>query len=156
MRYFPGTLDRSDSESLLAKIEAHFEEHSFGFWALEKRSDGAFVGFTGLAKVPFEAPFTPAVEIGWRVAFEQQGQGFATEAASAAVAFGFEHLQLGEIVSFTVLNNFPSRRVMEKLGMTAGEHENFAHPRLSPDHPLSLHVLYRLERIDWRARGKAV
>jgi ribosomal-protein-alanine N-acetyltransferase/3-dehydroquinate dehydratase/shikimate dehydrogenase len=96
---------------------------------------------------PFEASFTPCVEIGWRLARPWWGQGFATEGARAALAYGFECLDLPEIVSFTVPANTRSRRVMEKLGMRYTE--DFEHPHIDPGHPLCGHVLYRLSRAEW-------
>ena len=101
-------------------------------------------GFTGLSVPSFEAPFTPCVEAGWRLARSCWNQGYATEAARAAVAHGFDGLELNDTVSFTVPQNTASRRVMEKLGMTHDAKDDFEHPLLSPGHPLRPHVLYRL------------
>ncbi len=145
MAFFPGTLDHTSSAELMARIRGHFEVHGFGMWAVERQ--GVFIGFAGLAVPQFNAHFTPCVEIGWRLAREYWGHGYATEAALAALRYGFESLGLDEIVSFTVPNNQRSRRVMEKLGMSMDG--TFAHPRLPVEHPLSLHVLYRL-----RAQGR--
>jgi len=105
-----------------------------------------FAGFTGLAVPRFEAHFTPCVEVGWRLAREHWGRGYATEAARAALADGFERLGLDEIVSFTAAGNLPSRRVMEKLGMKHDSADDFDHPSLAPGHPLRRHVLYRIRR----------
>jgi RimJ/RimL family protein N-acetyltransferase len=115
-----------------------------------------FIGFVGLSVPSFQAPFTPCVEIGWRLAHEHWGRGYATEAARAALAFGFRDLALEEIVSFTVPMNRRSRRVMERLGMTRSAADDFEHPALPEGHALRPHVLYRLRRGDWRpeeARG---
>ena len=103
-----------------------------------------FVGFVGLAVPGFQAPFTPCVEIGWRLAVEHWGHGYATEAARAALDCGFQRLGLEEIVAFTVPANRRSRRVMERLGMTWSAADDFDHPRLPPGHPLRRHVLYRV------------
>ena len=113
------------------------------------KGDGAFAGVTGLAVPRFEAPFTPCVEIGWRLAPAHWGQGYATEAARAALAFGFKTAGLEEIVSFTVPANLPSRSVMERLGMTRRPEDDFDHPALPSGHELRRHVLYRLRRADW-------
>jgi RimJ/RimL family protein N-acetyltransferase len=121
-----------------------------GLWAVEREEDGAFLGFTGLSSPPFEASFTPAVEVGWRFAHHAWGHGYATEAAEAALEFGFERLGLAEIVSFTTVANARSRRVMERLGMRHDPGEDFDHPRLEAGHPLRRHVLYRLAHEDWR------
>jgi ribosomal-protein-alanine N-acetyltransferase len=146
MEYFPSTLTRAESDSLADRIEAHFAEHGFGLWAAEVRRDSAFAGFIGLAKPRFEAHFTPCVEIGWRLAREYQGHGFATEGARAVVAYAFGTLNLTEIVSFTTALNLRSRRVMEKLGMTRDERDDFDHPLVPEGHPFRRHVLYRLRR----------
>lgn len=143
MRHFPGPLDRGQSDELVARIEAEFELRGYGLWALERRDAGELIGFTGLAAVPFEAGFTPAVEIGWRLARPAWGNGYATEAARAALAFGFDRLGLDEIVSFAVPGNTRSRSVMERIGMEHDPAGDFDHPGLPVGHPLSRHVLYR-------------
>jgi len=146
MEFFPAALTVGESNSLVDKIEAHFHRHGFSLWALEERSMGAFLGFAGLAHVPFEAHFTPAVEIGWRLAHSAWNRGFATEAARAAVQHGFTALGLDQIVAFTVPANTRSRHVMDKLGMTHDIAGDFNHPRLAVGHPLRPHLLYRLRR----------
>ena len=146
MRHFPATLSRAESDAYAERIEAHFAEHGFGLWAVEAPDLAAFIGFVGLSVPRFEAPFTPCVEIGWRLAAEHWGRGYAPEAARAALAFGFETLALAEILSFTAAANQPSRRVMEKLGMTHDPADDFDHPALPEGHALRRHVLYRLSR----------
>lgn len=132
---------------MFGRIEAHFQKNGYGPWAVELTGQVPFIGFIGLAVVPFEASFTPCVEILWRLTPPWWGKGLATEGARAALAYGFERLDLPEIVSFTVPGNTRSRRVMEKLGMRYSE--NFKHPRIDPRHPLCRHVLYRLSRAEW-------
>ncbi|RJG14305.1 N-acetyltransferase [Pseudomonas cavernicola] len=149
MEYFPACLTRAQSDALAARIQAHFDQHGFGLWALERQDSGAFIGFTGLLQVGFTAAFTPAVEIGWRLAREHWGQGFAREAAQAALACGFARLQLAELVSFTVPANRRSRAVMAALGMQHDPQDDFDHPTLPLGHPLRRHVLYRLNREQW-------
>ena len=105
---------------------------------------GTFAGYVGLWPATFDAPFTPAVEVGWRLARAHWGHGYATEAARASVADGFDRLQLDEILSFTATINHRSRRVMERLGMTHDPRDDFDHPALPPGHRLERHVLYRL------------
>lgn len=144
MRFFPAPLTREESDAHAERIRQHLEEQGWGLWAVEVAGGPAFVGFVGLARPSFEAHFTPAVEVGWRLAREHWGQGFATEAARAAVSFGFRELALEEIVSFTSKLNEPSIRVMERIGMTRDPADDFDHPRLPPGHPLRPHVLYRL------------
>ncbi len=149
MRHFPACLGRAESDALAARIRTHFHEHGFGLWALEY--DGAFIGFTGLLQVGFEAPFSPAVEIGWRLARSHWQRGLVSEAAQAVLAFAFEPLQLAEVVSFTVPANLRSRAVMERIGMQRDTDGDFEHPLLPAGHPLRPHVLYRLGRAEWEA-----
>jgi RimJ/RimL family protein N-acetyltransferase len=144
MEHFPGTLRRGESDELVERIEAGFRANGFGLWALEVRASGEFIGFTGLGVPEFEAHFTPAVEIGWRLARSAWGNGYATEAARAALTFGFEDVGLDEIVSFTTAANWRSRRVMERVGMSHDPADDFDHPGLPPEHPQRPHVLYRL------------
>lgn len=144
MEHFPSTLDVDGSDELADRIEAHFELHGFGLWAVEVVGGPAFVGFVGLATVPFDAAFTPAVEVGWRLARAAWGHGYASEAARAATSFGFAHAGLGEIVSFTTPANLRSQAVMQRIGMTRDPTDDFDHPRLPEGHPLRRHVLYRL------------
>jgi RimJ/RimL family protein N-acetyltransferase len=142
----PAPLSQDESDAAAARIEAHFDRHGFGLWGVEICGVSMFAGFIGLAAPRFEAKFTPCVEIGWRLAAEHWGRGYATEGARAALAFGFEVLGLEEIVSFTVSRNLRSRRVMEKLGMTSKAEDDFEHPMLPEGHPLRAHVLYRIAR----------
>ena len=153
MRHFPGCLSPIQSRDLIARFEAHFEQHGFGFWVVEVPGVTAFAGFTGLSVPRFESFFTPCVEIGWRLASAHWGRGYATEAARAALEFGFESVDLQEIVSFAPAANRPSLAVMERLGMTpAGD---FEHPDIPPGHALRRLQLRRLRRDDWRARPVA-
>ncbi len=118
----------------------------FGKWAVEIPGVTSFAGFTGLSVPAFEASFTPCVEVAWRLAREHWGRGYATEAARAAIEFGFKQAGLDEIVAFTVPANTRSVRVMEKLGMKfSGE---FDHPAIADGHPLRRHVLYRVRPYD--------
>jgi RimJ/RimL family protein N-acetyltransferase len=142
--FLPHVLSRVESDALAARIRAHFDRHGFGLWAVEVRGGACFAGFVGLSVPSFTAHFTPCVEIGWRLAFEHWGRGYATEAAAAAVQYGFTELHLREIVSFTVPANERSRRVMNRLGMTRTAADDFDHPSLAEGHPLRRHVLYRL------------
>ena len=150
MRYFPATLTRRSSDELADRITGDVARWGWGLWALEERATGRFVGFTGLAHVEFEASFTPAVEVGWRLTRAAWGHGYATEAARAAAAFAFESLDLAEIVSFTAEHNARSRAVMRRLGMRHDEAHAFDHPHVS-DARLRRHVLYRLSASDWAA-----
>jgi RimJ/RimL family protein N-acetyltransferase len=118
MEHFPARLTREESDAMAARIEARFDELGFGLWAVEIPNVVRFAGYVGLTVPRFESNFTPCVEMGWRLAAEHWGHGYATEGARAAVEFGFQRLGLKEIVAFTVPANVRSRRVMEKVGMT--------------------------------------
>jgi RimJ/RimL family protein N-acetyltransferase len=144
MEFFRSHLSRVESDAMVERIEAHFREHGFGLWAIEVPDVADFIGFTGLVVTGFNAHFTPCVEIGWRLAFEHWGQGYATEAAHLALAYGFGPLALSEIVSFTSVTNRRSRAVMERLGMHRDAEEDFDYPALPEGHRLRPHVLYRL------------
>ena len=145
MEHFPALISREQSDAMIQKIEDHFQQYGFGLWAVEVSGVAPFIGYVGLRHVPWTAPFTPCVEVGWRLAAKYWGQGLASEAALAALDFGFRFLELDEIVSFTVPANLRSRRVMERIGLTHFPDEDFAHPMLPAGHPLSRHVLYRIK-----------
>nr|WP_242676290.1 GNAT family N-acetyltransferase [Streptosporangium minutum] len=131
---------------MVDRIESAFDEHGYGLWALEVRATGEFVGFTGLAWQTFEAHFTPALEVGWRLARSAWGRGYASEAARAAIGHGFGPAGQDEIVSMTAVANLRSRAVMERLGMTRDPADDFDHPRVPAGSPVRPHVLYRLSR----------
>lgn len=149
MEFLPKLMSREESDAMIARIEEHFEKHKFSWWALEVKKTGEFIGFTGLVIPKFETHFTPCVEIGWRLAKAHWKQGFATEAAHAALQFGFSVIGLDEIVSLTVPANKPSRAVMERLGMQRNPNDDFDHPKLPEGDPLRRHVLYRLKKEDY-------
>ena len=144
MTYMPRPLTRTESDQWADNIEQEFERDGFGLWALELPGEAPFIGFTGLNRVPFQAHFTPAVEIGWRLARAFWGKGYATEAAQAAVQAGFQEFGLQEIVAETAEANLPSRRVMSRIGMRHHHAESFRHPAYAPDDSLGRYVLYRL------------
>ena len=154
MRHFPGTLSRFQSDTWIDYVSFEIDREGWGLWAVQHIHTGAFIGALGLHRVEFETDFTPAVEIGWRLARRYWGHGFATEAATAVLGVAFDRLGLDEVVSFTVPHNEASRRVMEKVGMTLDPDAEFDHPRVDPDtHPeLVRHVVYRLTQREWRAR----
>ena len=149
MEHFPDVLSREESDAFIERIGAHSAEHGFGLWAVEVVGEADFIGFVGLSVPTFQAPFMPAVEIGWRLAHSYWGRGFATEAARTAIADGFKRVGLSEIISFTAPANVRSIRVMERLGMTHNPADDFDHPRLPAGHRLRRHVLYRLSRTAW-------
>jgi RimJ/RimL family protein N-acetyltransferase len=151
MEHFPAPISAEDSDVMVAKIAQGFDDHGFGLWAVERMDSGAFIGFVGLAVPGYPAPFMPAVEVGWRLAQEHWGQGFATEAARCAMAYGFDDCRLPEIVSFTSVHNTGSIAVMERLGMARDPAEDFDHPRVPDGHRLQRHVLYRMSARRWAA-----
>jgi len=141
--FLPGPLTRAESDALAARIRGALARYGFGAWAVEVMGGAPFIGFVGLSVPLFAAAFTPCTEIAWRLAAEHWGRGYATEAAGAALAYGFEQLGLEEIVAFTTAGNTRSRAVMERLGMTRSPADDFEHPSLAHDDPLRPHVLYR-------------
>jgi RimJ/RimL family protein N-acetyltransferase len=151
MEYLRPVDSRAASDAIAAQVRAHFAAHGFGFWIVERSDIGAVIGVVGLAHVGFAAPFTPAVEIGWRLAPAEWGRGYAAEAAAASLDDGFGRLGLPEIVAFTVPANQRSQGLMERLGMTRDPRDDFDHPRVPADNPLRRHVLYRIRREAWRA-----
>jgi RimJ/RimL family protein N-acetyltransferase len=151
MEYFPAPLDRAASDAVAGRLRAEIAERGHGFWAVELRETGDFIGFTGLRIPAGPLPIGPCVEIGWRLAAEHWGHGYASEAARAALEHGFVALGVDEIVSFTALPNVRSQAVMRRIGM---EHrgEVFEHPGVAPGHRLRPHCLYRLSRQEWERR----
>jgi ribosomal-protein-alanine N-acetyltransferase len=128
MEHFPRVLDREESDAAVARIRAHFDRHGFGLWAVEVPQVADFIGFVGLCVPTFETHFTPCVEIGWRLAYDHWGHGYATEGARAALDFAFRVLALDEVVSFTVPANVRSRRVMFSTGWRAERCPSY-HPK---------------------------
>ena len=151
MHYLPKTLTAEESNALVDRLRGMWADHGYGMAAVRRREDEAFIGMVGIQKVLNQGyPFAPAVEVGWRLAKAFWRQGYAGEAARAALAHGFDVLELDEIVAFTTINNLPSRAVMTSLGMTHDPADDFLHPLLPEDHPLRPHVLYRLKRENFR------
>ncbi|HSI83057.1 MAG: GNAT family N-acetyltransferase [Candidatus Methylacidiphilales bacterium] len=153
MEFMPRVLTRLESKQWIDDLEQHFEKHGFGLWAVEHLKTQRLIGYTGI-HIPRFASLLPCVEIGWRFAFDVWGNGYATEAARAALKFGFEQAKLQEIRSFTVPANERSWRVMQRIGMNHDPTRSFHHPALPADHPLSYHVLFRLTREDWLAQKR--
>lgn len=141
MRYFPAPLTSEQSDAVAQLCQQLIELFGWGFWAVELKSSGEFIGFCGLHTPVDPLPFAPCVEIGWRFARPFWGQGYATEAATAAMQAGFDQLQFDELVSFTTAENQRSVAVMQRLAMQPDG--TFEHPALPVGHPLRHHVLYR-------------
>ena len=152
MEFFPSLLTPDQASAFIDRVEAHWDAHGFGNYALEERATGAFVGLTGLFKVFPEAHFAPSVEIGWRLARPFWSQGYAREAAEAVLAAAFAEHDFPEIVAFTAVPNVRSAALMQRLGMTRDPADDFDHPGVAEGHLLRRHVLYRLSRADYERR----
>lgn len=152
MEFFPALLSRAESDTMADRCQALIAERGWGFWAVETRTSHEFIGFVGLHTPSPELPFSPCVEVGWRLAAKHWGKGFATEAARGALRVGFERLGLLEIVSFAAVGNLRSRAVMERLGMLETR-ETFEHPTIPLGHVLRKHCLYRLSCGQWLANA---
>ena len=153
MAYFPATLSRAQSDALADRCESLLAERGWGFWAVQLlEAPRDFIGFVGLNTPSTELPFSPCVEVGWRLALPYWGKGFALEAARGALRVGFKTLELHEIVSFTAIGNRRSRAVMERLQMQQAP-ETFEHPGVPATSWLREHCLYSLSREQWDARS---
>lgn len=148
MEFFPALQSRAASDASIDAWQTQLEGRGWSNWAVELRSTRQFIGFVGLSVPRRSLPFSPCVEVGWRLARAYWGRGYATEAARAALRVGFERLALHEIVSFTSVLNVRSRAVMERIGMR-DTHEDFEHPAVPERSPLRAHCLYRITRAQW-------
>ncbi len=148
--FFPSLETREESAAGMARARAHLAERGYGMWAAEVPGVAPFIGFIGLHFPHLPPPFEPKVEIGWRLAKEHWGHGYATEGALASLKWGFEVSKLEEIVAMTAVTNKRSWSVMEKLGMQRAD--DFNHPGVPAGHPLERHVMYRLSRSEWIQR----
>lgn len=146
MEFFPALLTRQQTDETVDRLEKHFEDHGFGLFAMEFKANGAFIGLLGLNIPQYEAPFLPAVEIGWRIAAPYWRQGLCTEGAREVLAAAFGMLGLKDIVSVTVPENVASWSVMEKLGMKRDLAADFDHPKVPEGHKYRRHILYRLSK----------
>ncbi len=144
--FLGGPYSRERSEASARKIRAQLEAKGYGWWVVEERDGAPFAGVIALQEVPYETPFTPANEIGWRLPFERWGRGYATEGAQAALEFAYTTLRWDEVVALTAAINARSQRVMERLGMRRDPADDFDHPMLEAGDPLRAHVLYRIAR----------
>jgi ribosomal-protein-alanine N-acetyltransferase len=154
MEHFPALMSRPESDAVVDRVEGWFTEHGYSWWVLERLGDGEFLGFTGLSTPRFDAPFMPAVEVGWRLRRSAWGHGYATEAATAALDFGFGVVGLDRVVSMTPTTNLRSQAVMRRLGMTHDPADDFDHPALPTASHLRRHVLYRTTASRWAARER--
>src|SRR5688572_9221100 len=150
--FLPAALDRAGSDAMADRLESLITERGWGLWAVETKAGGEFIGFVGLHIPAPGLPFSPCVEVGWRLAFQYWGKGYATEAALHSLRVGFEQLAMPEIVAFTAFGNIRSRALMERLGMRPDG--SFEHPRIPEGHPLRPHYLYRMPREQWLIRSR--
>ena len=148
MEFFPSLQSRANSDASIDAWQTQFAAQGWSNWAIELIESGEFIGFTGLSVPRRVLPFSPCVEVGWRLARAFWGKGLATEAARGALRVGFEQLSLAEVVSFTAIGNQRSRAVMERIGMN-NANQDFEHPGVPEGHPLRLHCLYRISRRRW-------
>jgi len=155
MGFFPALLSRTESDAFMGRIEARFAENGWGLWAVEVPEVAPFIGFVGLNPMPLDVPCSPAVEVGWRLAKEHWGHGYATEGGTAALGVAFVDFGLEEVVSMTSRLNTRSSRVMERLGMQRSGADDFDHPSLPAGHRLQPHMLYRIDRSTWSERTKS-
>lgn len=151
MQHFPRTLTLAESDGVIQRFRNRWAGDGICFGAVERRSDGAFVGMVGLSRVRFgqPGPLEGALEMGWRIARPFWGQGYATEAARGWLAHGFGALDADEIVAFAVPANHRSLAVMRRLGMHADPTRDFNHPSLPDGHPLQPHVVHAITRAGW-------
>ncbi len=152
MEHMPSLLTLEESTAFRDRIVSHFAKQGFGLYACEEKASGSFIGYVGLNIPAFETHFTPTVEIGWRLSSAHWGKGYATEGAKLVLDKAFNEFNIPEITSFTVPANVRSQRVMQKIGLHHSPEDNFIHPILGPDHPLGLHVLYRLRKDEYEMR----
>ena len=148
MQFYPDTLNVEESIAMASSFAAIISKQGWGFWAVELLDKKEFIGFVGLNEPAYDLPVTPCVEIGWRLARKFWGNGFATEAANASLAYAFNTLQLPQVYSFTSKVNKRSQAVMQRLGMI-NTNTNFDHPLVADNDLLREHVLYKIDRNDW-------
>ena len=148
MEFFPALQSREASDASIATWQSQLATQGWSNWAVELRQSNQFIGFIGLSVPRRVLPFSPCVEIGWRLARENWGKGYATEGAKACLRVGFEQIGLSEVVSFTAAGNLKSRAVMERIGMRNAD-QDFEYPGLPEGHALRLHCLYRIARSQW-------
>jgi [ribosomal protein S5]-alanine N-acetyltransferase len=144
MEFLPSVLTREQTLTQIGRISGAIGENGYGFFAVERKDNGQFIGFTGLNYVTFESDFTPCTEIGWRLSRANWDQGFATEAAKACLEFGFGKLGLNDIYAFTAFGNRRSENVMKKIGME--KTGTFDHPLVTDGSALKTHLLYKVSK----------
>ena len=147
--FFPKLQTQEESFEMGRKILSLINERGWGLWAIEIPNQHKFIGFVGLHTPTNKMPFSPCVEIGWRLSKHYWGKGYATEAAEEALKYAFNTLNLNEVVSFTTLANDRSKAIMQKIGMH-NSNQNFMHPDIEVSHPQCEHVLYKISKLAWQ------
>ena len=153
MEHFPALWTRQESDGFVARAQAALERDGFGPWAVEVAGVASFIGFVSLERVRQDLPFAPAIEVMWRFSADYWGKGYASEAAVAAMKYGFEQCGFAEIVGFSSAANIPSRRMNRRLQMVRDPDGDFEYPGLPAEHRLLRHVLYRARRDSWPGRA---
>ncbi len=153
MAYYPSVLNNDESNALAHKFSSLLLNQSWGFWAVEHMDRSEFIGFVGLHKPQYHLPVSPCIEIGWRLAKEYWGNGYATEAAFASLYFAFEQLNLAQVYAFTPVANQKSWSVMQRLGMENTQN-NFKHPMIPKHHTLAEHLLYKINKQQYHITAK--
>ncbi len=120
MRFLGDTKDRGDAWRSLAFTIGHWALRGYGMWAVERKSDGAMLGRVGL----INPEGWPGLEIGWTLARPYWGHGYATEAARAAITYGFLTQNVNRLISCIDPNNIQSQAVAVRLGETKGAAQN--------------------------------
>lgn len=156
MEFYAKTLSRKESDALAEQIQRNATKYPYGFWAVEVPGISSFIGYIGLNYWDLQMDFSPCVDIGWRIAFPYWGFGYALEGAQEVLRYGFENIELDEIVSMATIGNFRSQRLMKRLAMEHDPKENFHHPKLLKRDPLSMRVLYRLSKQNWFSHNKTL
>lgn len=129
MQYFPKTLSRQESAEFMFRLQTHYQEQGFTYFAVDLLESGEWIGFIGLFTQDFPSSFTPAIDLGWRLTLESHGYGYATEGAKRCLAYAWSELSLKQVISICPLVNHVSERVMQKIGMQ--KQGEFKHPKLS-------------------------
>lgn len=144
MRYFPETLTKQQADQLINRFSRHMNDAGYTMWAVERKEDGAFIGYIGLLEITMAIEGRGHAEIGWRLDKRFWKRGYATEGALACLAYAFDVLHMSVVYSFTAMINQPSETVMKRVGMS--KIGDFEHPKLAVDSPLKTHVLYKIEK----------
>lgn len=152
--FFPDLLSQQRAYELVDEDREIVAKNKYGWCAAELKETGEFIGMFGLTTfsdiLPFYAP--GLFELGWYLATDHWGKGLATEGGQGALDYAWQTFGSHEVVAFTATINLPSRRVMQRLGMTHDPSEDFDHPKVDIGHRLRPHVLYRIQNPNKKGR----